>query len=359
MRSFLVDSATASLAPPDYGAIMPPDLIEQGRRWQRHLYERGLAGIAWPVELGGRGLTDDHLGVWLEEAAIAQRPPYLNMVSHVLAAGALLQYGSPDQQRAHVPAIAKGDVHWCQLFSEPGAGSDLAGLSTRAVRDGDEWVVDGQKVWSSGARVSTWGILLARTNQDAPKHRGISFLLCDMRSPGIEVRPLRQMTGGAEFDEVFFTGARLPAGALLGPLDGGWGVAMSVLARERGSTRAGVIRTSRQLATLTERRTAAPGAVHAQQVTRLYCRVEALRLSGERQAAGDLSTAPLTKLAASELGFDAAVARVAAAGPAGMLAGPASLAMTAAPAGRIAGGTSQVQRNIIGERLLGLPKEPS
>ena len=357
-RAFLADEATAAVAPRDYGAIMPPELLDDGRRWQRHLYEHGFAGIAWPAELGGQGLSPEHQSVWLEEAARAQVPPYVNMVGLVLAGGSILQFGTPDQQARFCDATLRADIVWCQLFSEPGAGSDLASLVTRAERDGDQWVVNGQKVWSSGARVSDYGILLARTNPSAPRHRGISFFLCDMGSDGIEVRPLRQMTGGSDFDEVFFTDARLPADALLGPVDEGWRVAMSVLASERGSTGASVIGLERRLAALAGIEGGSSGPVLRDRLAGLVARGHTFRLGVLRSAAGDTSHAPVTKLGISELGFAAADLRVDATGAASMLAGAESGQLVAAPAGRIAGGTSEVQRNIIGERLLGLPKEP-
>ncbi|MDQ1397630.1 MAG: hypothetical protein QOG64_2889, partial [Acidimicrobiaceae bacterium] len=208
---------------------MPPERRQQGMEWQRRLYEAGFAGIHWPVDVGGRGLTVDHTSVWVEEAARAGVPPVLNMVGLVLAGGALLAFGTPEQQAEHLPPTVRGERVWCQLFSEPGAGSDLASLSTRAFADGDDFVVTGQKVWTSGARASDWGILMARTDGDAPKHRGISFFVMDMSTPGIETRPLRQMTGEAEFDEVFMDEVRVPAANLIGPLHGGWGVAMATL----------------------------------------------------------------------------------------------------------------------------------
>ena len=234
-------------APPDYGAICPPEHIEAAIAWQRLLNASGYAGIHWPVEHGGQGLSNEHQAAWLIECAKAGVPPVLNMVGLVLAGGALLLYGTPEQQAQHLRPTLNGDQVWCQLFSEPGAGSDLGGLTTRAERDGDRFIVNGQKVWCSGGRISGWGILMARTNPEAPKHDGISFFLCPMDLPGIEIRPLRQMTGGSEFDEVFFTDVELPADRLLGPLHGGWGVGMSVLTNERGHIGTAIISLERRL----------------------------------------------------------------------------------------------------------------
>jgi alkylation response protein AidB-like acyl-CoA dehydrogenase len=348
-------------APPDYGAIMPPDLAPAGVEWQRRLHGAGLTGMDWPTRFGGLGLTPAHHAAWLEACATVGVPPYLNMVGYVLAGGSIRRYGTESQQARHLPRILDASTVWCQLFSEPGAGSDLASLRTEAVADGDGWVLNGQKVWCSGGRVSDFGILLARTDPDAPRHRGISFFLLDLHTPGVEVRPLRQMTGDAEFDEVFFTDVRLPPDALLGPLHGGWGVAMTTLTNERGSVGAAAISLARRLGAMTaalgQRSDEDP--VARQAAARLVTRGRALQAMVGRQGPVAGTTASLSKLALSELGFDAADLTLAGQGAAGMLAGPPVRAMLAAPGSRIAGGTSQVQRNIIGERLLGLPKEPA
>ena len=240
-------------APPDYGPILPPHLYEHGRAWQRLLFAEGWAGIQWPAEHGGRGLTPEHNAAWIEECALAGLPPFINMVGLVLAGGALLRFGTPDQQQRHLRSTLTAEEVWCQLFSEPGAGSDLAGLTTRAVRDGEQYIVNGQKVWCSGGRYSDWGILLARTDPTAPRHKGISFFLLDMHSPGVEVTALRQMTGEAEFDEVFLTDVVVPADCVLGPENDGWGVAMAVLTNERGHIGASVISLERRLESLENR----------------------------------------------------------------------------------------------------------
>jgi alkylation response protein AidB-like acyl-CoA dehydrogenase len=350
-------------APPDYGAICPPEQVEAGRAWQRLLFDAGYAGIHWPLEHGGQGLMPEHQAAWLVEGARAAVPPVLNMVGLVLAGGAILRYGTPEQQAQHLLPTLRGDQVWCQLFSEPGAGSDLGGLSTKAERDGDRYVVNGQKVWCSGGRISEWGILMARTDPDAPKHEGISFFLCPMDLPGIEIRPLRQMTGGAEFDEVFFTDVSLPADRLLGPLHGGWGVGMSVLTNERGHIGTAIISLERRLegfAALGASRQLGP--VERQRLVSLIATGTSFKALAERQRAdaGAIATtgSSLLKLGISEMTFDVAELRADTAGADALLAGPDALGLLAAPAGRIAGGTSQVQRNIIGERLLGLPREP-
>jgi alkylation response protein AidB-like acyl-CoA dehydrogenase len=351
-------------APRDYGAICPPELVDAGVAWQRRLHDAGYAGIHWPVEHGGRGLTPAHNAVWQLECAKAGVPAVLNMVGLVLAGGAILMYGTPEQQSEHLRPTVTGDRVWCQLFSEPGAGSDLAALSTKAELDGDHYVVNGQKVWCSGGRVSQWGILMARTDPatgapGASKHAGISFFLCPMDLPGIEVRPLKQMTGESEFDEVFFTDVQLPAQHLLGPLHGGWQVGMSVLTNERGHIGTSVIGLERRLAqmsALAEGRELGP--VDRQQLAGLVSHGTALKSMARRQGPIASTAASLLKLGITEMMFDMAMLRGDLAGADAMVDGPDALGMLAAPGGRIAGGTSQVQRNIIGERLLGLPREP-
>ena len=359
-------AANAERAPRDYGAICPPGLVDAGLDWQRRLTDAGWAGIHWPVEHGGRGLTTEHSGTWLLECARAGVPAAFNMVGFVLAGGAVMRYGSEEQRAAHLASTLATEHVWCQLFSEPGAGSDLGSLATRADRDGDHFVVNGQKVWCSGGRYSNWGILMARTQpvdptgtDGAPKHEGISFFLCPMDLPGIEIRPLRQMTGESEFDEVFFTDVALPSDCLLGPLHGGWGVGMAVLTSERGHIGTSVIGLERrldQMARLADGRSL--GAVERDALAALLSTGMALTALAQRQGPVASTAASLMKLGITEMMFDVAMLRGDLAGAAGLLDGADSAGMLAAPGGRIAGGTSQVQRNIIGERLLGLPREP-
>ena len=348
------------LAPRDYGAICPPDMVNEGLAWQKHLYASGKAGIHWPVEFGGQGLTAAHQAQWLYECALVGVPGVFNMVGLVLTGGAVQKFGTPEQQAKHLNASLRADHVWCQLFSEPGAGSDLGSLSTKAERDGDRYIVNGQKVWCSGGRYSNWGILMARTNPDAPKHEGISFFLLDMSLPGIEIRPLKQMTGEAEFDEVFFTDVEMPADALLGPLHGGWGVGMAVLTSERGHIGTSVISLERRLdsiSRLAEGRELSP--TERQEVTKLLSKGMAYKAMAQRQGPVASTAASLMKLGITEMMFETSILRSNISGMDSLLVGPEAFGVLSAPGGRIAGGTSQVQRNIIGERLLGLPREPS
>ena len=359
----------ATEAPANYGAILPPDLVERGIAWQRLLFAEGWAGIHWPTESGGRGLTPEHQSIWLEETARQNVPPFINMVGVVLAGQGLQTYGTDEQRAEHLRPILAAERVWCQLFSEPEAGSDLASLRTAAAAAGnpdgsDGWIVNGQKVWCSGGRYSDWGILMARTEPDLPQHKGISFFLIDMDSEGIETRPLKQMTGEAEFDEVFFTDVYMPPSALLGPLHGGWGVGMSILTNERGSIGAGAIAMQRRLdgiAALAHSDDAAVGPLDVHDRQRLAALLSAgksYQYLGMRQGAGASVGSSLNKLGITELMFGVAELRADLAGADGLLEGSASGGLLGAPGGRIAGGSSQVQRNIIGERILGLPKEP-
>ena len=357
VRAWIADNTTT--APRDYGAICPPNLIGAGIEWQQRIFAAGFAGIHWPVEHGGRGLSTQHQAVWMYECALAGVPPVLNMVGLVLAGGSIMKFGTDEQRQQHLLPTLRGERVWCQLFSEPGAGSDLGGLSTRADRDGDRFIINGQKVWCSGGRYSDWGILMARTNPDAKKHEGISFFMLPMDLPGVEIRALKQITGEAEFDEVFFTDVELPAEQLLGPLHGGWGVGMAVLTSERGHIGASVIGLERRLesmARLAEGRELNP--IQRQALAALLSRGNAFKAMGQRQGPVASTAASLMKLAITEMTFDAAMLRGDLVGASAMLEGPDAHGMLAAPGGRIAGGTSQVQRNIIGERLLGLPREP-
>lgn len=352
---WLADNKKA--APRDYGAILPPDMRDQGLAWQRRIFDAGFAGIHWPEEYGGRGLTPEHTGVWIEQCALASVPPFINMVGVVLAGGSVLLFGTDEQKKEHLRPIISGERVWCQLFSEPGAGSDLASLATRAEQDGDEYILSGQKVWCSNGRISDWGICMARTGAPDSKHRGISFFLVDMHLTGIDVRPLRQMTGGAEFDEVFLDNVHVPATCLLGGENEGWKVGMATLTNERGHIGASTIGLQRRLDSM-----AALGggldAVHRDELAGLIARGQSYLALAQRQGPVASVAASLMKLGVTEMLFDVAVLREALAGPEGMLVNDASLGVLGAPAGRIAGGTTQVQRNIIGERILGLPKEP-
>jgi alkylation response protein AidB-like acyl-CoA dehydrogenase len=318
--------------------------------------DAGFAGLHWPVEYGGRGLGRAHTAVWTEECARAQVSPYLNLQGLVLAGEAILRSGSDEQRRRFLPPTLTGELLWCQLFSEPGAGSDLTGLTTSAVADGDRYRIDGTKIWSSNAQFAEYGILLARTDPVQRGHRGITFFLLDMTAPGVDVRPIRQMTGDAEFCEVFLDGVEVPADARLGPENEGWRVATEVLLDERGSGAAGLVSLERRLDHL--RSLAGDDPARRDALLRLYVRGQALRTLLLRAGGGGPAAASSAKLLRTELEFDIEVLLASLRGPDALLGGPATDRFLYAPGMRIAGGTSEIQRNIVGERVLGLPREP-
>ncbi|WP_419945635.1 acyl-CoA dehydrogenase family protein [Candidatus Poriferisodalis sp.] len=355
---FLADAVADGVACPAYGAILAPDLHDQARVWQRYCYDEGWAGLHWPIAHGGQGLSRDHTVVWMEECERASVAPYLNMQGVILAGEAIMRSGTDAQREQFLRPTLTGEMLWCQLFSEPGNGSDLGGLTSAAVPDGGGFVLNGQKVWSSNAQFAEYGILMARTEPDAPKHRGISFFLLDMKLPGVEVRPIRQMTGASEFCEVFFDDVAMGGDALLGERGGGWGVAMAVLEDERGgSGAAGVISLRRRLAQMIDVAGDA-GPLGRQSLADLLARGSALAALMELHGA-DPRMAPVSKLAGSELRYDEAGVSAGLRGAEAMLDSGATERFLYAPGSRIAGGTSEIQRNIIGERVLGLPRESS
>ncbi|HEY6622355.1 MAG TPA: acyl-CoA dehydrogenase family protein [Acidimicrobiales bacterium] len=339
--------------------------VTEGKKWQGRLYDGGWAGITWPVEFGGRGGTFVESMIFRQEEARFDVASGLFAVGTGMAGPTIIGHGTDEQRRRYLPPMLRGEEVWCQLFSEPGAGSDLASLATRAERDGDEWVVNGQKVWSSGAHHSDLGILLARTDPDAPKHRGITFFALDMRSPGVEVRPLRQMTGGATFNEVFFTDVRVPADNVVGEVNGGWGATMTTLANERSAS--GGTGSFAQALELARECGVTGDAELRQRLAECFIKNEIGRyLSFRIQTALSRGmSAPETsvaKLAFAQLAKETAELTLSIEGPRGMLAGDSAPAggywqqqFLTAPSIRIAAGSDEIQRNIIGERVLGLP----
>jgi alkylation response protein AidB-like acyl-CoA dehydrogenase len=344
--------------------------IAQARDWQHKLYDAGWAGISWPKEYGGRGATPIEASIFAEELAAFDPPVGWSAVSVGMVGPTLIVHGSEEQKRRHLGPILRGDEVWCQLFSEPGAGSDLAGLRSRADRAGDGWVVNGQKVWTTGARVSQFGALLARTDGSRPKHGGLTYFIVDMSAPGIEIRPLRQLNGDAHFNEVYFTDVRLPPDAAVGQVNDGWRVANTMLLNERGmigGRQASDLELVVELARVTKR-TGDP--LVRQEIARVYAREQILRLLDceARTALSKGTTVPaiasITKLLAGWHGRDLTRFALELLGPEGMLidshgycAGGWQQRFLSAPVGRIAGGSDEIQKNILGERFLGLPSD--
>ena len=378
----------------DEGFTMTPEeRSEFHRSWSDKLFEGGWICASWPTEYGGKGLSVIENVVLNEEFAAAGAPMRADFFGDTLVGPTILQWGSEEQKREFLPKILKGQISWCQGFSEPNAGSDLAGLKTTAVLDGDEWIINGQKVWTTQAQHADYIFLLARTDPEAPKHKGISYLLVPMKQPGVEVRPIVQPDGSAEFNEVFFSDVRAPAENVVGGVNNGWKVAMTTLGFERGAS-----------ATTSHRRFAkeldqildlarANGRIEdpsirqrfVQQWTRVNIqRINGLRtlsdtLHGTKQAA---ALGPLNKMIWSEahrdtmelaldvLGMPAQILTGSAADDEyvpgyGVRRGRADYPVSTLQASfffsrseTIWGGTAEIQRNIVGERVLGLPKEP-
>ena len=340
--------------------------------WQRTLSDNGWAGLTWPEAFGGRGLSTPHQIVFNQELAGFDATAGFITAYQALVGPTLMKHGSPEQQQSHLQRLLSGEDVWCQLFSEPGAGSDLASLATRAVRDGDEWVVDGQKVWTSGAQHADFGILIARTDPDAPKHRGITFFIVDMRTPGIEVRPLVQAQGVAHFNEVFLSGVRIPAENVVGEVGEGWRVARTTL-RSESQMISGASQSTGFTAVLsTARRTgAAEDPRIRQRLAGVYSKEQILRWMGWRSQTAVMTGRLELALHGSLLKnfFTRALSErvelaVEMEGPEGMLWEDAEgdgfwqFQCLHQFASRIGGGTEEVHRNNLAEQALGLPREP-
>ncbi len=356
----------------------PDKSFDSSLAWHKRLHAGGWVGIHWPKEYGGRGASLMEQMIFAEEMIGAGAPPGVNMIGLTMVGPAVIHHGTEQQKARWLPPILSADEIWCQGFSEPGAGSDLANLSTRAVLDGDHFVVSGQKVWTSNAHRSHYCILLVRTDPEAPKHKGISCLLVGMKSPGITIRPLVQITGDAEFSEVFFDQVRVPKANLLGVLNGGWDVAITVLMHERMAIGNTVIlhQYINSVLALARRWPRDGGVASADPVLRqalaqVYIEGRALRLTGLRYITRQLrGEAPGPEGSVLKLAFTDTYKKMAEAVT--QILGPYHqlwrAALGAPNGGRwafqalfalrfgIAGGTTEIQKNIVGERLLGLPK---
>jgi alkylation response protein AidB-like acyl-CoA dehydrogenase len=351
------------------------------RAWQKTLFESGWIGIGWPMEYGGRGATLTQESIYHEEMARARAPLAANVIGLNMAGPTLLAVGTPEQKARYLPKILSAEEIWCQGFSEPNAGSDVASLQTRAVREGDHFVVNGQKVWTSYGYVADFCILLVRTDFAVPKHKGLSYLIVDMHSPGVSTRPLVQMTGEAEFAELFFDEVRVPVENLVGSLNQGWMVALTTLMHERATLSFSIIVMFEQrlqaLIELSRRSTlhGAPALKDAQarqRLARLYTDVKTFKLNTMRQMAtvgqGHLPgpEGSLLKLQWSELNQRLVELAFELEGPYSSLApdsveapfeGRWQYEYLRARGNTIEAGTSEVQRNIVAERVLGLPRQ--
>ncbi len=379
VRAWLADHLPAGWAEhPDplggSGGTPDPKRAEELRRWwQRELYDGGWLGLAWPAEYGGRGASLVEQVIFNEEAALARAPEPLNVIGLYMAGPTIIAWGTPEQKARYLPPLLAGDEIWCQGFSEPGSGSDLGSLRTRAEREGDTYVVNGQKVWTSYGHLARFCILLARTDPHAAKHSGLTYLIADMHDPGVEVRPLVQITGDPEFNETFFTDARVPVEQRLGAEGEGWKVAMTTLLHERGTMAFGLQVQSRMtldaLVELARKLGRADDPVVRDRLAGFHLAVEGLRLTNLRALGTLMAGSPGPEGSASKLVWERvqqamteyAMELLGTAGQ--VLAGPAAVdggrwqyLYLRARGHSIEAGTTEVLKNIIAERVLGLPR---
>jgi len=354
--------------------------FEYLRSWQRKLYDAGWAGISWPKDFGGRGASVMEQVIFIEEMARAEAPPMANVIALGLIGPTIIAFGTPEQKKRYLAKMLSAEEIWCQGFSEPNAGSDLASLSTSAVLDGDHFVVNGQKVWTSYAWAADWCELVVRTDPAAPKHKGLTALLVDMHSPGVEVRGLKQMSGESEFGEIFFRDVRVPVANLLGKVNEGWTVAMGTLMHERGTFGAALQvnyrRNFNRLVEIAKKidrhgKPAAHDPVIRQKLAQCYAEIEVMRLNQLRAFSRINETGvpgpegSIQKIVWSELNQRFQQVAMEILGPYGQLAhgspgaideGQWAYGYLRARGNTIEAGTSEIQRNIIGHFVLGLPK---
>lgn len=349
------------------------------REWDRKVYEAGFAGLSWPKEYGGQGMTVVEEIIFDEEAGKLNAPTSINFIGKLLLGPTLLMYGTEEQKKRFLPPLLRGEEVWCQGFSEPNAGSDLASLQTRAVLDGDEWVINGQKVWTSFAHHADWCFVLARTNPEAPKHKGITYFLVPMNSPGVTVRPLVQPDGNRDFNEVFFDNVRIPKENVVGGVNNGWKVAMSTLGFERGTLALGrQVRFQRELDDIVRvsatKRTpdgslAIDNPYYRQRLAQMQAEVRIFRYLGLKTVSQLLNEgklgpeASLQKLYWSTMHGRMLRLGMEILGPDGLYWGEESesrgmiqKSFLTSLAETIYAGTSQIQKNIIAEMVLGMPK---
>ena len=351
---------------------------EAGREWSRKLFEAGYAGLTWPKEYGGAGAPYSHQAIFLEEMARAEAPPHLGVIGLGMAGPTIIAHGTDDQKQKHLEKILSTDEIWCQGFSEPGAGSDLSAVRTtaRLALEGDRFVVNGQKVWSSFAHIADWCILVTRSDPDSERHAGLTYLLADMHAPGVEVRPLRQITGEAEFNEIFFTDVEVPVENVVGEIGGGWQVAMTTLLHERGTLgfalTAGLESQIRKLLALAKEK----GATEVQRdaIAREWIGLQAVRYTNYRSLTTLMKTGipgpegsgaklwwseanqRVTKLALELLGPEAQLLNGDSQAHGNVGAGYWQHQQLRSRGNTIEAGTSEILRNIIAERVLGLPR---
>jgi alkylation response protein AidB-like acyl-CoA dehydrogenase len=360
----------------DLGERIDEETLRAAKVWQKKKADAGWACIRWPSEYGGRGATAIQGVIWGQEESKFDTPPNIFGIGHGMCGPTVMTHGTEEQRSRWIPKLLSGEEVWCQLFSEPSAGSDLAGLRSTAVKDGDDWIVNGQKIWTTGAQISDWGILVVRSDPNAAKHAGLTYFVVDMHSPGIEIKPIVQINGGTGFNEVFFDDVRIPDANRLSEVGNGWAVAITTLMNERasiGSGGGGGVGDLQRLAREVEL-DGAPAIEDRgvrQKIADFYVRSKALQYTGTRtlsalsQGKTPGPEASLGKLIGGVLIQDIAAFGIELGGMAGILndeentplGGGMQDRYLGIPGLRIAGGTDEVLRNIIAERVLGLPPE--
>ncbi|MGE0621859.1 MAG: acyl-CoA dehydrogenase [Pseudomonadales bacterium] len=352
------------------------DSLAEAKKWQRKKADAGWACLAWPKEYGGRGASPIERVIWDQEEGIYGRLSGAFIIGHGMCGPTMMAYASEEQKQHYLPKLAAGEEIWCQLFSEPHGGSDLAGLRTRAERDGDDWVINGQKIWTSGAQHSDYGILITRTDPTVAKHKGLTMFFLDMRSPGVDIRPIRQANGQSEFNEVYFDNVRIPDAQRLGEVGDGWRVSLTTLMNERLAIGGGIATGYPDLKELVEALPLGDGTALANPAVRSKLADWHCKAMGLKNTASRLITAlskgetpgpeaSIGKLVAGGMLQDIAKFAIDLQGLGGALTDPSVAEGSArfqamllrSPAVRIEGGTDQILRNIIGERVLGLPED--
>jgi acyl-CoA dehydrogenase len=350
------------------------DMVEVGKAWQKKKFDAGWACLSWPKEYGGRGATPIEKVIWQQEEGVYGKLTQPFQIGEGMCGPTVMAFGSEEDKRRRLPKLASGEEIWCQLFSEPSAGSDVAGLRTRAERDGDGWIVNGQKIWTSGAHYSNYGLLFARTDPDAPKHKGLTMFFLDMKSPGVEVRPIKQASGMQEFNEVYFTDVRIPDSQRLGNVGDGWNVSLTTLMNERMSIGSRLATGFPEIFAFCSDFVTEHGAALDDRAVRAKLADWAVKSSGLKYTAYRSLSAlsrgerpgpenSIGKLVAGTMVQDIATFAMDLQGAAGALTGAADAEVggrfqtmwIGAPGTRIARGTDEIFRNNIAERVLGLP----
>jgi alkylation response protein AidB-like acyl-CoA dehydrogenase len=354
------------------------DYLQRAKLWQKRKYDAGRACIRWPKEYGGRGASAIEQVIWNQEEAKFNTPQSVFTIGQGMAAPTLMAYASEEQKARFLPKLASGEEIWCQLFSEPAGGSDLAALRTKSEKRGDEWIVNGQKIWTSGAHYSDWGILVTRSDPTVPKHKGLTYFFLNMKSPGVEIKPIKQISGGANFNEVYFTDVHIPDSQRLGAVGQGWQVSLTTLMNERASIGGGgmgvnfdVAYRLAQKVTIDDKPAIEDRAVRAR-LANWYVEEAGLKFTGYRtmtamsrgqtpgpensigKAVGAPKTQDMASFCMDLLDMAGAVNDPELAEAAGLI----QQTFMAAPGGRIAGGTDEILLNILAERVLGLPQDP-